>query len=110
MGKGDHLGEFEALVLASVVRVGSDATGVDVYQEIESRTRRDPSVSGVHVTLRRLEQKGLLSSALGDRSPKGGRPQRHYRLTPDGARTLSDFRQMWSRVWRGLEVPDPEAL
>lgn len=106
-----RLGEFEALVLTAVVRVGDGANGTAVFQEIEARAGgRDVSLPAVHVTLRRMEDKGLLTSEVGETSPRGGRPQRFFEPTPDGLRALHEFRAMWQRVWRGLELPDPETL
>lgn len=110
MGRGEHLGELEALVLTAVMRVGQDANGTAVYTEIEARANREPSLPSVHVTLRRLEEKGLLTSEVGEPSPRGGRPRRYYRPTPEGVRALQAFREMWRRVWSGLELPDPEGL
>lgn len=103
---GEHLGEFEALVLTAVQRVGDNANGKAIYSEIEARSGRDPSLPAVHVTLRRLEEKGLLRSEAADPSSRGGRPSRFYRPTPDGVRALREFRDMWNRVWSGLELPD----
>ena len=108
MGRGKHLGELEALVLTAVVAVRDGANGVAAYQEIEARAGREVSLPAVHVTLRRLEAKGLLVSEVGDPSPRGGRSQRFYRATPDGVRALQEFRAMWRSLWRGLELPDPE--
>ncbi len=110
MGRGEHLGELEALVLVGVVHLGAGANGTAVYQELEDRSEREFSLPAIHVTLRRLEEKGLLRSELGEPSPRGGRPRRFYRPTPVGIRTLTEFRDMWGRVWHGLQVPDPEAL
>lgn len=110
MGRGDHLGELEALVLTAVVRVGQRANGTAVYREIEARSGRDASLPAIHVTLRRLEEKGLLGSDVGEPSPRGGRPRRYYQPTPDGVRALREFREMWRKVWTGLELPDPETL
>lgn len=108
MGRGDHLGELEALVLTAVVRVGRRANGTAVYREIESRAGRDASLPGVHVTLRRLEEKGLLASDVGEPSPKGGRPRRFYQATPEGIAALREFQEMWQKVWSGLELPGSE--
>lgn len=110
MGRGEHLGELEALVLTAVVRVGQGANGTAVYGEIEERSGRDASLPAVHVTLRRLEDKGLLTSQVGEPSPRGGRPRRYYRPTAEGVRALRGFRAMWRSVWSGLELPDPETL
>ena len=109
MGRG-NLGELEALVLTVVMRVGRDANGTAVYREMEARSGREVSLPAVHVTLRRLEEKGLLRSVVGEPSSRGGRPRRYYRPTPDGVRALHGFREMWRKVWSGLELPDPETL
>lgn len=106
MGRGNHLGELEALVLAAVVRVGARANGVAVYEEIAKRAGRDPTLPAIHVTLRRLEEKGLLTSSVGSRSSKGGRPRRFYAATHAGVSALRAFRDMWRRVLRGLEIPE----
>lgn len=108
MGRGEHLGELEALVLTGVIRVGEGATGTAVYHELEARTDRGASLPAMHVTLRRLEDKSLLSSVVGEPSARGGRPRRFYRATPEGIRALRDFRSQWQSVWMGLELPDPE--
>lgn len=110
MRKGDHLGELEALVLTAVLQVDAGANGTAIYEEIERRSGRDVSLPAVHVTLRRLQEKGLLTSRLGDPSPRGGRPRRYYRPTPDGVRALQSFQDMWRSVWDGLDLPDPEGL
>jgi PadR family transcriptional regulator, regulatory protein PadR len=110
LGRGDHLGEFEALVLTAVLRVGAHANGTAVYEEIESRSGRAVSLPAVHVTLRRLEEKGLLTSDPGGSTPQGGRPRRFYRPSPEGVRAVQEFRAMWQRVWRGLDLSDPELL
>lgn len=109
MGRGEHLGELEALVLAAVLRVGSDANGTAVYREIVERSGREASLPSLHVTLRRLEEKGLLASHVGVPSPRGGRPRRFYRPTPEGVEALRAFRAMWRSVWSDLDLPDPEA-
>ncbi len=110
MGRGEHLGELEALVLVGVVRLGSGANGTAVYQDLEARSTRKLSLPAIHVTLRRLEEKGLLRSELGGSSPRGGRPRRFYRPTPLGIRSLAAFRDMWGQVWSGVQLPDPETL
>jgi DNA-binding PadR family transcriptional regulator len=108
MGRGEQLGDLEALVLAGVVRMGVAANGTGVYEDLEAHSERDLSLSAIHVTLRRLEEKGLLRSRVGDPSPRGGRPRRFYRTTPAGARALGEFREMWARIWTGLDLTDPE--
>ncbi|MEZ5318896.1 MAG: PadR family transcriptional regulator [Vicinamibacterales bacterium] len=108
MEHDDHLGEFEALVLTSVVHAGAGANGTAVYRDIETRTGRAVTLPSVHVTLRRLEEKGLLTSTVGEPSARGGRPRRFYRATAEGIRALRDFQTMWRKAWRGLRLPGSE--
>ena len=56
------LGEFEQVVLLAVLRLREAAYGVSIVQEIEARTGRSVAPASVHVTLRRLEEKGLVAS------------------------------------------------
>lgn len=108
MGKGDRLGELEAVVLAAVLHAGDDANGVAVYRELTERGDRDPGVASIHVTLRRLEEKGLLDSAVGTPSPRGGRPRRFYAPTPAGLRALATFRRMWEGLLADLPLRGTE--
>lgn len=104
MSRGEYLGELEAMVLAALIQVPGEGTpGVDVYREVLARTGRDPTVAGVHVTLRRLERKGLVSSSVGEPSARGGRPQRFYCVTRRGNESLATFREMWESLLGGLE-------
>ncbi|GMV23213.1 MAG: hypothetical protein AMXMBFR57_31620 [Acidimicrobiia bacterium] len=104
-----RLGEFEALVLSAVVRVEDEANGVAVFEHLKTIVGDEISLAAVHVTLRRLEDKGLLSSETGTSSDRGGRPRRFYRPTPSGVRALSSFRDLWRRAFRGLVLPDEGA-
>jgi DNA-binding PadR family transcriptional regulator len=104
-----RLGEFEAMVLATVIRAGDQANGVAVFEGLTATSGQTVSLPAVHVTLRRLEDKGLLTSEVGTPSDRGGRPRRFYRATPAGVRAAAQFREMWRRVWRGLALPDAES-
>ena len=111
---GDRLGELETLVLVSLARcttgAGSGATGTVVYRDLETRAGTAPSVGAIHVTLKRMEAKGLVRSTRGVPSPRGGRPQLHYALTRPGAQALQDAERLWRTVWRGAVIPDPDTL
>jgi PadR family transcriptional regulator PadR len=102
------LGEFEQAVLLAVVHLGDRAYGVPIVEEIERRTGRTVARAAVYVTLRRLEDKGLLSSWLGEPTPeRGGKGRRYVRLEPAGRRALLDARRAAEQMWRGI---DPSVL
>ena len=60
------LGEFEQLVLLAIAQLRGEAYGVPIVEEIERRTGRSVARAAVYVTLRRLEEKGFVSSWMGD--------------------------------------------
>ena len=89
MPKGDFLGELELLVLSAVTRLGDDAYGVPIRQEIARRTGRDVSIGSVYSSLARLEDKGLVRFELSEPvSVRGGRSRKYVHLTPAGVRAL----------------------
>ena len=66
MSKRTHLGNFELMVLLAVIRLGDDAYGVPISHAIEDTTGREVALGSVYASLDRLEDKGLVSSTLGD--------------------------------------------
>src|SRR5438067_13663828 len=102
----DVLGSFEQAVLIAVIRLGDEAYGSAVVSELHTRLQRDVTVGAVHATLVRLENKGLLSSHLGEGTPiRAGRPRRYYKVEPKGVRALDDARKPLSDLWRGIRLP-----
>jgi DNA-binding PadR family transcriptional regulator len=104
MGKGEHLGEFEQIVLLAVLRLGSGTYGAAIRREIEARTRRALTVGALYRTLDRLEAKGYVRSWFGDPTPeRGGRSKRHFEIRPLGVRTLRASHEALTAMWEGLE-------
>jgi DNA-binding PadR family transcriptional regulator len=98
------LGEFEQMVLLAILQLEGDVYGVPVVEEIERRTGRSVSRSAVYVTLRRLEQKGLVSSWMSDPTPeRGGKPRRCVKVEPEGLRLLRESRRAMDGMWKGLD-------
>jgi DNA-binding PadR family transcriptional regulator len=98
------LGEFEQLVLLAILRVGEEAYAVPIIREIEAQAGRKASHAAVHVALRRLEEKGLVSSRLGEpTAERGGRGKRYYEVLPEAERQLRESRQALLKMWDGLE-------
>lgn len=97
------LGEFEYLMLTATARLGEDAYGARIRQEIEETTGRRCSLGALYTTLDRLETKGLLKTWMGDPTPqRGGRPKRMVRVTPKGVRAAGDFYGAMVRASRGV--------
>ena len=102
------LGEFEQLVLLAIAHRRGEAYGIPIVEEIQRRTGRSVARAAVYVTLRRLEEKGFVSSWMGDPTPeRGGKARRYVKLEPAGAKALREARYAAERMWQGL---DPASL
>jgi len=100
-----YLGEFEQIVLLAVVRVGDEAYGVPIRREIAERAGRQVTVGALYATLDRLEAKGLVHSWFADPTPqRGGRSRRYFEVLPAGLEALTESRNMFERMWRGLRL------
>jgi DNA-binding PadR family transcriptional regulator len=102
------LGEFEQLVLLAIAHLQGEAYAIPIVEEIERRTGRSVARAAVYITLRRLEEKGFVSSRMSDPTPeRGGKGRRYAKLEAEGARALREARRVAERMWRGL---DPASL
>jgi DNA-binding PadR family transcriptional regulator len=99
--KGDHIGEFEELVLLAVRGLGDEAYGVAIKLLLDRETRRDVSIGAVYAALDRLEEKGLVQSASKAGLPvRGGRRRRAFDMTAAGRRALQEMQRVRERLWR----------
>lgn len=97
------LGTLELSALLAVSRLGEDAYGLAVRQDLSERAGRDYSVGAIYTTLQRLEDKGLLTSRASQPLPvRGGRSRRQFRLTGAGARAIRDAERQTASMWAGV--------
>lgn len=107
MARGDYLGELELMVLLALIRLGDDAYGVPICHEIEKRSQREAALGSVYAALERLEEKGLVTSRLGDPTAiRGGRAKRFFRVTAQGIRGVRQTQRALVSLWRGLPELD----
>ena len=98
------LGEFEQLVLMAIVRLDEEAYGATIRREIETRTERRLSISAVYTTLDRLQQKGLVTSWIGEpTAERGGRRRKYFAMEPAGARALRAAYRAYTGMAAGLD-------
>ena len=99
----EFLGEFEELVLTMVGILQDDAYGNAIVNEIRQRRGRETNLSGVHVTLYRLEDKGLVKSAMcGATHARGGRRKRIFTITNAGLAMLRSMKEARVDLWKLL--------
>jgi DNA-binding PadR family transcriptional regulator len=102
------LGEFEELVLLAVAVFTPEAYSVVIAEELEQQTGKTVTTGAVHASLQRLENKGLVSSQMGEAtSERGGRRKRIFKVTIAGSRILHDVRDVRNNLWSRIA---PRAL
>jgi len=98
-----QLGEFEEIVMLTVGILYKKAYGVSIIVEIEERLNRKVSIGALQTALRRLEDKGYLSSELGEAtSMRGGKRKRFYNLTTLGSRVLRETQQQRVELFKSI--------
>lgn len=101
-----YLGEFEEIVLLTVAVLQTEAYGVIIAAELNRRTERPVSLSGVHVALYRLEEKGFVISEMGGATAeRGGRRKRMFTVTALGKQMLSEMRELRNQLWESIPLP-----
>ncbi|HEY7289755.1 MAG TPA: PadR family transcriptional regulator [Vicinamibacterales bacterium] len=101
----ESLGHFELLVLLALIRQGDEAYGVPIADAIEQSTGKPVILASVYNTLERLEEKGLVRSAVGQPTPeRGGRAKRYFGVTASGLREVRAAKRALTTLWRGIPV------
>ncbi len=96
----EFLGEFEELILTLVAALEDDAYGAAIADEIEKKLKREITLSAVHVTLYRLEDKGFIKSRLGGATnERGGRRKRIFTVTSAGLAMLKAMLESRMTLW-----------
>lgn len=108
MSKGEYLGEFEHIILMTILRLGDGAYSGMIRAEIEHVTGRSPTIGAVHKTLERLERKGLVSSWIGEpTAERGGKAKRHFKVEIGGVSLLKSARKTLDALHAGVSLLAP---
>ena len=99
------LGEFELLVLLSILRQGDEPYANRVREDLEAHARRRVTRGALYGTLDRLTEKGLLEWALdpSDAPDRGGHPMRRFTVTPSGLEAVRSAREVLDTFFSGLD-------
>lgn len=101
------IGEFEHRLLLAILqctRDEVDAYTVPIRQVLMDRTGRDVARGAVHTSLDRLEQKGLVTSTMGEPlAVRGGRSRRYFTVTPLGLKAVRQAQHAMQTLSAGLD-------
>lgn len=94
-----QLGNLEEAVLLIALYL-NEVYGVSVAEEYKEQTGHEISIPAIHTVLRRLEDKGLLRSKMGEPgTERGGRRKRLYEATPYGLSIIREIKKERLRLW-----------
>ena len=92
------------MLLLAILRLGPNAYGLTIRQEIIDRTDRNVSRGATYAGLARLEEKGFAKSWEADASPeRGDRARRYFKITAAGKRAVNTSMANIGRLATGLE-------
>ena len=100
-----NLGEFEQMVLLAILRLGENAWGTAIREEIQSCAARSVTAGALYTTLMRLEHKQLVTSSLGEpTAARGGKAKRFYSVTGKGRAAITAVQRAYRSLLHGLEL------
>ncbi len=92
----ERLGRLEQMMLFAILRLDDDAYGATIRREIKERIGRSLTTGAIYTTLRRLDERGLVSSWVGEpTAERGGRRKKFYRLEAGGLQALE---RSWTEI------------
>ncbi len=82
-------GEFEESVLSTVASLHDKAYGVPILGHLEKKLQKKINISAIHVSLKRMEEKGFVCSRFESvTNGRGGRRKKYYTITAIGKQVL----------------------
>lgn len=100
------MGEFEELILLIVAIMNGKAYGIGIIEELEKRTDRSAAIGAVQTVLKRMEDKGWVTSQFGEATKeRGGKRKRYYTITALGNKIAAENRAKRNSLWDAVPKP-----
>ena len=97
------MGEFEELILLIVAIMNGKAYGIGIIEELEKRTGRSAAIGAVQTVLKRMEDKGWVTSRFGEATKeRGGKRKRYYTITVKGKKIVAENREKRNGLWEAI--------
>ena len=109
--KKTRLGELQELILMAIIVLQDEAYGNMIQRELEERLEDRLSTGAIQTALKRMEDKGFLTSRWGEATQKrGGKRKRIYKATPYAHQVLQDMKDVRSKLWQAMPQLDLNKL
>ncbi len=101
--KRTTIGELEELVLLAVGSLYEEAYAVTILEVIKEHTSRILDITAIHSVLRRLEEKGFITSTMGGATKeRGGRRKKFFTLSQAGRKVLDETMEARTSLYNKL--------
>ena len=106
--KGTYLGEFQEIVMLTIMFLEDNAYGVKIQEEVSNRLNRNISRGALHAALIRSEQKGFARAQFGSATAvRGGRRKKYYTASESGREAVARARAIREGLWQSISNLSP---
>jgi len=99
------LSRSEEIILLTILKLGEEAYGVQIREQIFNDTGDTWSFASIYTPLDKMTRKEFVFKVKGDPSPeRGGKSKFYYKVTEDGIKALQEIQEAQKQIWAG--VPD----
>ena len=100
----DMLSRKEELILLTIWKLGNNAYGITIRDELEDCIGVKWRFGSIYTPLSKLYDKDFITKTERQSSSnRGGRPKVYFNLTPEGRKALARIREFSATLW--ADVP-----
>jgi DNA-binding PadR family transcriptional regulator len=93
----------EEIILLSIWRLGENAYGITIREEVGRATGEEWPLGAIYPFLSRLHKGGYVRTNTSRSTPeRGGRHKIMYQLAESGKEALAEVQQVNERAWDGI--------
>ena len=97
------LSRIEEIILLSIWRLGDEAYGIAIQEEVVKVTGKKWLLGAIYGPLGRLHKNNYVTSVKGEPTPeRGGRAKVYYQLTQKGKDALAEIYRVNAVIWKGI--------
>jgi DNA-binding PadR family transcriptional regulator len=102
---GFDLSTLEQRIMLVILRQHPRAYGISIHQRLAADTGKRYSFGSIYATLERLEEKGLVTSRMGEpTAERGGKSKLYFTLSTTGAAALEQSLNALDVLRKGLRL------
>lgn len=93
----------EELILVVILKLGDNAYGVSIREQIHRDTGEKWSFASIYQPLDKLARKEFVRKIKGEpTAERGGKSKFYYEVTLEGKKALLEIRKAYDSVWAGV--------